>query len=319
MNDSSTLAENADVRTAELVQVALMLDKVFGGNRYTSEYINWQYQQSPEGREIAVNIHAGNEVTAHYALIPQTWTDGHSRYPLTLSLNTAVTEAARGKGVFTRLAEQTFQAARDQHGRKAVLGVANANSTPGFIDRLGFTILCPLPVIMGIANPLGGRGVTTCITDTAFIRSTQLADLAKTLAPPPRGLLAQSWTAEKLAWRLSSPLGPYRLHVDDSSILVSKVEHHKGIPIVIALKFLPRRGGGPLRARALLNAACRSHKTPLFLYAGFNDAVAISGTPLPRRFLPSPLNLIYRRLDDTMPPLEMMHLAAFEFLDFDAY
>ncbi|MBB3267952.1 GNAT superfamily N-acetyltransferase [Azospirillum sp. OGB3] len=323
MSESQELTTSPQARAAELAEVARMLDKVFGGKRYTPEYIDWQYERSPEGREVAVNLRHDDALSAHYALIPQTWTDGgadeKTRYPLMLSLNTAVTEAARGKGVFTRLAEETYQAAVDQRGAKAVLGVANANSTPGFTRRLGFAILSPLPVIIGVANPFGGRGIETHVTDAAFTRSPRLAEIAGSVAAPSAGALAQLWTAEKLAWRLSSPLGPYWLHADASGVLVSRVERHKGVPIVIALKFLPRRGQGPLRARALLDAACAHHKTPFFLYAGFNEAVQLSGLPLPRRLLPSPLNLIYRPLDPAMPPAEKVRLAAFEFLDFDAY
>jgi len=54
------------------------------------------------------------------------------------------------------------------------------------------------------------------------------------------------------------------------------------------------------------------------VYAGFNRQVPLRGVHPPRRFLPAPLNLIYRGLSPEAPK-ETFVLDTFEFLDMDAY
>ena len=89
------------------------------------------------------------------------------------------------------------------------------------------------------------------------------------------------------------------------------------LAVAVVLKIFPRKS--QIDTRALLRAACRYHGTMIYLYAGFNSRAAIKGLPLPRRLRPSPLNLIYRPLDDSVPTGDKVKLSTFEFLDFDAY
>jgi hypothetical protein len=70
------------------------------------------------------------------------------------------------------------------------------------------------------------------------------------------------------------------------------------------------------RRRAVVRAACRFHRAPVALHVGLNQHVSLSGLPLPKRLRESPLNLIFRDLDETPRPASIVN---FEFLDFDAY
>ena len=75
-----------------------------------------------------------------------------------LSLNTAVHERGRGGGVFVELGERTVGKAAEL-GVESVVGVANANSTPGFVRRLGFDLLAPLPAKMITPLPGSSAGI----------------------------------------------------------------------------------------------------------------------------------------------------------------
>lgn len=65
-----------------------------------------------------------------------------------LSLNTATHPDHRGKRLFTILAERTYQYAAD-NGYKFVIGVANAQSTHGFLKHLKFKLIGPLTFKVG--------------------------------------------------------------------------------------------------------------------------------------------------------------------------
>jgi GNAT superfamily N-acetyltransferase len=303
-------------RDAYLERTAAMLGEVFGGTRYSKEYLDWQYERSPEGREVAVDIERDGRSLAHYCVIPQTYGYDRLRRKFALSLNTAVTKEARGKGVFTQLAEDTYEKARRDFGVSAIVGVANANSTPGFLGRLKFKHLGALPVHVGIVNALatgGTQSYSTC--DSLRELPRDVWDSIDTASPLH---WSQVWTPELIRWRLDSPLGPYAVHVHKSGIAISTVER-RAIPIAILLKMLPRKGVARINSRALLRAACRYHGTAVYLYAGFNERATIRGMPLPQKLRPSPLNLIYRAFDDTVPAGDHVKLGTFEFLDFDAY
>jgi hypothetical protein len=60
------------------------------------------------------------------------------------------------------------------------------------------------------------------------------------------------------------------------------------------------------------------HRAPVIVYAGFNARVRVRGLRPPRRWQPSPLNLIFRSLTERAPK-RGFRLDTFEFLDMDAY
>ncbi len=113
----------------------------FGGDDKLNEaYLRWQYVDNPHGRVIGVDAYAGDTLAAHYAIIPRRYRLGTIEFRAALSVNTATHPAHQGKGLFVRLAQQTYAAAADA-GVQFVVGVANANSVGGFTRRLGFAEL----------------------------------------------------------------------------------------------------------------------------------------------------------------------------------
>ena len=71
-------------------------------------------------------------------------------------------------------------------------------------------------------------------------------------------------------------------------------------------------------AGPMVAAACRFHRAPYAVYAGFNAHVKVRGIQPPRRLQPSPLHLILRSLSDEVDQ-DGLSVETFEFLDMDAY
>lgn len=294
---------------------AALLSEVFPGSPVANEeYLRWLYEQSPFGLVIETNLDDERGRAGHYALVPVTLArDGHE-YPAALSLNTAVHERARGGGVFVGLGAGTIDDAAAM-GVETVVGVANANSTPGFVKRLGFELLAALPASVIVPTPGTAAGIRSQEVPGGATDGALGSDVGPLLSVPGRGE-ARSWSLETLAWRLRRPGASYALHRAGEVLAVSCSDRRAGVPVAIILKVFAASPLSRRQARALVRAVCRHHRAPIALHVGLSDLVEFRGVALPKRLRQSPLNLIYRSL---LTPAREASIKRFEFLDFDAY
>jgi GNAT superfamily N-acetyltransferase len=134
-----------------LSSCAVLLNSAFPGASFSSDLLRWQYRDNPSGQIVGWNaIAADGSLAGHYVVQPLEATIDGALERGALSFNTATHPAHQGKGLFTALGKKTFESA-SALGFGFVAGVANANSTPGFTRKLGFTLVRPLDVRIGIA------------------------------------------------------------------------------------------------------------------------------------------------------------------------
>ena len=167
---------------------ASLLERVFPDAPRISgrRYLHWLYEASPFGPVIQANLDDPGGRAGHYALVPVALTDGGAPFEGALSLNTAVAERARGGGVFVKLATEAIDEA-ERRGVRLVIGVANANSTPGFVRRLSFELAGPLPATVLVPIPGARQGVRSCWAgEDVFAPGGVLADGLETLLSPLR-------------------------------------------------------------------------------------------------------------------------------------
>lgn len=294
------------------MQTAHLLQEAFGESSVTSlAYLDWLYGRNPAGRQIERNLDDAAGRAGHYSVVPQAWTDGDRAWRIALSLNTAVAPRAQGQGLFTRLASGVMTDAAAQ-GVSGVIGVANANSTPGFLRKLQFQHLGALPVHVGATLPAGAGAAVASVVDgdAAIERIAGFNRLA------PRGL-RQDWTPATLAWRLHRPGARYIALADSECGLVAALTHQRGLAFTAVLgTFASQPTGGLMRLIALAGDRLGAR---LHVYAGWNRLTRVTGASLPDALKPSPLNLIWRSLGDAGAGPDIGNLQRFEFLDFDAY
>ena len=135
---------------------AAMLREVFPGHsKYRNpSYLEWEYLRSPSGRAIEANADDELGRIGHYAVIPQRWmVDGRICW-YALSLDSSVSERSRGEGLFSALGNRVAEEARSS-GYTALIGLANAQATPGQVRHIGFELIRPLPVV--VLLPFAGR------------------------------------------------------------------------------------------------------------------------------------------------------------------
>jgi hypothetical protein len=253
-----------------------------------TRYLRWLYGENPAGAVVGMDAWDGGRLAAHYVCVPADARVLGRDCRVLLSLNTATHPEYQGKGLFTRLADLTYAAGAEK-GFEAVYGVANANSTPGFLKKLGFALVSPLDARIGVgridrADPTEQQGVSS---------------------------FHRRWDAASLKWRCNNPARPYRIQRLADGVLGASAP--TGKPALQAWAEFP--AAGDLAVAASSSMELRLHlglRPAAFRYPGrvWFD--------IPTRFRASPLNLIFRSLGPRFVALDPDAIF-FGQLDFDAF
>jgi len=272
----------AGTAPAQLEAYSRLLNAAFASDRFTTAALAWRYRDNPAGAVVGADAWDGERLAAHYVTCPlEARIDGQVVRGL-LSLNTATHPDYQGRGLFTALAEAAYaQGKASGHG--FVIGVANANSTPGFLRRLAFQHV--------------GR-----------LHAGVLARLPRRFADAPLQYQG-AWGDEGLAWRLANPDGRYVVARRGELTAIWARTH---LPFVRCAAILPGRPTANLASAPL----CAS------LFLGLEPRMSLGRqgfVPIPQRLRPSPLNLIWRALGEAAPAALKADAVALNFLDFDPY
>ena len=175
--------EQVKVDKAALNETLQLMQLAFVGHaeKFSFDYMKWQYAENPVGTIVGFNAYMGGVLAAHYVTMPIYMNIDGKKTLGVLSLNTATHPDHRGKRLFTILAERTYQYAAE-NGYKFVIGVANANSTHGFIKHLGFKLIGPLTFKVGVGT---------------------------NLYPQKEYTFTRYWDKEIMDWRLKNPSMKY--------------------------------------------------------------------------------------------------------------
>jgi GNAT superfamily N-acetyltransferase len=253
-----------------------------GVTKFDLPYLRWLYCENPDGPVVGFDAFEGGRLAAHYACVPATASIEGQAARVLLSLNTATHPGFQGRGLFTQLAQQTYDAGLSA-GFDAVYGVANANSTPGFTRKLGFQLVTPLEARVGV-----GR----------LLRASKQIAVAS---------FERTRSAQALAWRCANPHN--RVHLRRSGDIVQCFAAAAG-PLVGAYHEF---------AAGEVAAATDGHPPPARLFLGLApQGVSPLYVSIPQRLRPSPLNLIYKPLSSGVRTLDAGRVR-FAFIDFDAY
>ncbi len=311
MNDESPdadLSANTELLAAELPDVRFSDDR----------YLHWLYRENPLGRAIERDTDRDGTRVAHYAIVPQTYRDGAGPVPAAFSLNAVVRSGHQREGHFRTNGLEIYEEAPTR-GMKLVVGVSNDKSVGAVVKYMGWRLIGPLPVRLLHPVRKAEPGVRHEPVDPALLASDWFAEVAGTLDEHPAEGLTNRCTVESLRWRLACPHADYHVHVGSDIVAVSTRSSLGPVPAAVILKLLPR-GAGSVGARTgpLVGSILRYHRAGFGVYAGFNRHLRIRGIQPPRRFQPSPLNLIVRSFDPALDQ-DQLALDTFEFLDMDAY
>lgn len=187
--------EQVKVDDNSLREIQSLLQLVFKehADKFSFAYLKWQYAENPVGTIVGFNAYLDNVLAAHYVTMPIFMTINGQKTLGLLSLNTATHPDHRGKQLFSILAERTYQYAAE-NSYKFVIGVANANSTHGFLKHLKFKLVGPLTFKIGIGN---------------------------NIYPQRDYIFTRYWDKETMDWRLKNPSMKYYKNGD---LIVSPIK-----------------------------------------------------------------------------------------------
>ena len=271
----------AGTAPAQLEAYGRLLNAAFGTDKFNTAALAWRYRDNPAGSVVGADAWDGETLAAHYVTCPlEARIDGAVVKGL-LSLNTATHPDYQGRGLFTTLAERAYEVGAGA-GYGFVIGVANANSTPGFLRKLAFQ-------------------------DVGRLQAGVLASLPRRFSGAPVQYQG-AWREDLLTWRLANPDGRYTVARRGDLTGVWARTH---LPFVQCGAFLADAGAAKPSAGAPLAAT---------LFLGLEPRMNLTAfLPIPQRLRPSPLNLIWRALGPNAPAALRREAVALNFLDFDPY
>lgn len=282
--DHSTEFKEIDIDEDSIYKLAVFLRKIYGASSiFSKQYLSWLYKENPNGSVVGYNaFNSYGEIIAHYALVPINANIQGVNERVLLSLNTATAEEARGKGLFTILANKSYDLGKSK-SYGAVIGVANQNSSHGFVNKLGFQNVCSLDAKFSFGVP-------------QFIqKESQFSYL---------------YDKKTLEWRLNNPSKKYKIYRKKEFII-----GYKSSIFMSILKINPylKIDNTSLKYSKFIPPSIK-------LWIGKSNCISWKNTfsfNLPTIFRPSPLNLIFKDLSKNRKlEKEKIH---FECINFDAY
>jgi len=305
------LDDNA--RNAELLLAELPDPRFVDGT-----FLRCLYDENPIGRAYQEGIDDDGQRIAHYALVSQEYRNADGPAPFVFSLNAVTRSGGQRRGYFSAIGSRIWaEAGRD--GVIGVIGVCNDKSlTP--VVRLGWRHICRMPVLVVPPCPIPFGGFESRVVTGEWLDSDEAEVWFGDLDEAPAQDWTNRWTLEHLRWRLGWPgCGPYAVHRSKTMLAVSVKVPVKGVPVTAVLKMAPRGASPMVRSGwGAVSAACRFHRSPVAVYAGFNRWISVRGWPAPERFKPAPLNLMIFSVSDELDQ-DRFAFDTYELLDMDGF
>lgn len=259
--------------------VDLFATAFYWTRKFSTEYLKWQYLDNPNGEVVSFNAFMEDgSLVAHYAAIPIVMVLNGKKEKGLLSVNTATHPEHQGNYLFTQLADRTYNYAKEK-GFRFVIGVANANSTGGFLNQLGFYLISPLEFKIGMGDIFRG-------------------DIHE-------GMNRLYYDKEILDWRLKCPGFKYSAAGD--TIHSNRPEPLFHTSVAKMPSFTSADELGLRKTRDFFN---------IYIGLGANIRNGLY-LDLPKFVKRSPFNLIFKDLTDGELPIITKENIFFQLLDFD--
>jgi hypothetical protein len=141
----------------ELQKLSIFLSRIFKKSlnyqlkkSYSVKFLNWLYNENPNGKAIINNVYKDEKIIAHFALVPITVVMSKKTYRSALTVFTSVDENHRGLH-FLQLAWKSFEHAK-LAGIRFIIGVANETSSELYVKCFKFKLISPLIVKVGLSK-----------------------------------------------------------------------------------------------------------------------------------------------------------------------
>ena len=261
-------------------------------NHLKYDYLTWLYAENPLGQAIGADAWFGDDVVGQVISIPGKYSLYNENTYGLLAVNVAVHSDFQGRYLFKRLGLSMCEYG-SQAGYKFVIGIANREATPGWIRQMGFQLISPLQANIGLGNL------------SLHSKEEEILDAT---------LLRHIWDNDSITWRLGNPLKKYYIKKNTSKNWLSIYTSANRLS-VFAVAEVPMDG---FIIDSYTHSLGLLLKPKVFLGLIPNYKFSNQYLSIPEKLKPSPLNLIYKNLDDNKDHLDSSG-CFINFLDFDVF
>ena len=149
---------NKNLTIKELEKISIFLSRIFKKSlnfqlksSFSVQFLNWLYNENPNGKAIVNNVYENEKIIAHFALVPITVLFNNKTYRSALSVFNAVDENHRNLYIFHQLASKSFELAKLE-GVRFIMSVANETSSELYVKCFKFKLISPLAVKIGFSK-----------------------------------------------------------------------------------------------------------------------------------------------------------------------
>lgn len=266
-----------------LLYCANFLANTFGRtDLFTLEYLQWLYRDCPSGSVLGYNAWFGDELVAHYPVLPIDVNIFGALRRGVISINNGTRLDHRRKGLMRNLAMRTISDVQTERFEFA-LAITNGQSTPVYLIELQFRTFGSLDALVSLRPR--ERGCPLVDYDFYFNKNPAIFE-----------------------WRMKRPGSCYR------SVSVGSGE------AIVASTQLPRVFVQLAAHDASIAVETREAPCGAYVWLGI-DSLATRKTAslnIPRMLRPSPLNFVFRSFSSDVELTDEMKFY-FEGMDFDAF
>jgi hypothetical protein len=281
---------------------------------FDPKQFQWSYERCFSLGTTVVTLRVGGRKIGQCAMVRQLVLMNGVYEPAAQLVDLFIVREFRSKDCLRQLYGEVKRQCALQKIRFA-LGMPNARAVAVNAHFFKMQPFLWLPIRIGLSAPFRSSTLTFSGPFQLIKREDAVELFARYRTP--WGESGLRWDEEKLYQRLCSPSYSYGVHATKDLLLISSPRMSRGIKYVLLCGFFVRPDAPLSRgnAGALVRASCQLWQRPLFVYVGFNNAVAgIPGFPLPRRLRPSPMLL---QLRDFQPERPAPRFDRYQPLDFD--
>ena len=258
--------------------------------KYFLSYLDWLYVQNPAGQAFGIDALDGEQLIGQVIAVPGSFVlNGEFRKGL-VAVNVSVRPEYQGRFLFKKLGLRLCDEAATI-GADLILGIANRAATPGWVRQMGFQLVAPLETFISLGQLGLGSRWPEILQQSA---------------------LRRVWTTSELEWRMANPFNQLRAHYGNGtmSLTVLGASKQPGIRVTAEIPTptdfslaSETSKGSRLFPRLFLGLIPGKHSRSL-------------SVTVPATLKPSPLNLVFKDLQDPSRPLDSRN-CLINFLDFD--
>ncbi len=189
-----------NIKIKDLEKLSIFLSRIFKKslnfqlkNSFSVQFLDWLYNENPNGKAIVNNAYENGKIVAHFALVPISVVYNNKIYKSALSVFNAVDENHRNFYIFHQLASKSFETAKLNNIR-FIMSVANATSSELYVKCFKFKLISPLVIKIGFSK---------------FQEKNNI--------PHKFEILRDKKTLE---WRLKNPRFEYQIYEEDEKCII---------------------------------------------------------------------------------------------------